>query len=193
MKVKWNPCFVLIVADSNVGKEGIVARFVEDRIRITPTTIQCHPERRIPIDGKEITVVCIRECFNTICNQDLRMSNGLIAVYDITSRKTFESMIEMIKSVKERKRDLKIMLIGNKCDLESKREISLEEALSYAKNEGLMFIETSALLSINVFKAFYSLAREIYSCEKNEISNQPSIKPESMDKEIGTSPSYRCF
>lgn len=91
----------------------------------------------------------------------------------------------MINYSRERKKDIRIILTGNKCDIESKREVSYEEALSYSENEG-MFIETSALLSINIFEAFYSLVREINYSTSHEIFNHPSIKTASMEKNIET-------
>ena len=55
-----------------------------------------------------------------------------------------------------------IILIGNKCDLEDKRVISLAEAENFAKNHQLMYLETSALNGKNVTEAFMKTATEIY-------------------------------
>ena len=55
-----------------------------------------------------------------------------------------------------------IMLIGNKCDLDSRREVKKEEGEAFAREHGLIFMETSAKTAANVEEAFINTAREIY-------------------------------
>ena len=55
----------------------------------------------------------------------------------------------------------KILLVGNKCDLENKREVSFQEGEEFANNNEMEFIETSAKTGKNVDKAFNSLLEGI--------------------------------
>lgn len=55
-----------------------------------------------------------------------------------------------------------IMLIGNKSDLESRREVKKEEGEAFAREHGLVFMETSARTAANVEEAFINTAKEIY-------------------------------
>lgn len=70
------------------------------------------------------------------------------------------------------------MLVGNKCDLESLREVSTEEGKAFAEEEGLFFMETSALDSTNVQKAFEIVIREIYNNISRKVLNSDSYKAE---------------
>lgn len=70
------------------------------------------------------------------------------------------------------------MLVGNKCDLESIRKVSVEDGKSLAEAEGFFFIETSALDSTNVKRAFEIVIREIYSNVSRKILNPDSSKAE---------------
>lgn len=75
------------------------------------------------------------------------------------------------------------ILVGNKCDLESIRAVSVEEGKSLAEAEGMFFIETSALDSTNVKTAFEIVIKEIYSNISRKALNSDSSKPElSMNR-----------
>lgn len=87
---------------------------------------------------------------------------GIMLVYDITNDKSFENIKNWIRNIEENaSADVEIMLLGNKCELEEKRQVSKERGEQLAVEYGIKFIETSAKQSINVEKAFYTLARDI--------------------------------
>lgn len=70
------------------------------------------------------------------------------------------------------------MLVGNKCDLENIRDVSVEESKSLAETEGLFFMETSALDSTNVKKAFEVVIKEIYNNVSRKVLNSDAYKAE---------------
>lgn len=70
------------------------------------------------------------------------------------------------------------MLVGNKCDLENIRAVSVEEGTTLAEAEGLFFMETSALDSTNVKKAFEIVIREIYNNVSRKVLNSDTYKAE---------------
>ena len=76
-------------------------------------------------------------------------------VYDITRRETFTHATKWLDDVRTNSsKNVTVILIGNKKDLEDKRQVSYEEGEAFAKENGLMFLETSAKTAYNVVESF---------------------------------------
>ena len=76
-------------------------------------------------------------------------------VYDITRRETFTHVTKWLDDVRTNSsKNVTVILIGNKKDLEDKRQVSYEEGEAFAKENGLMFLETSAKTAYNVVESF---------------------------------------
>ncbi|KAI8874493.1 ras-domain-containing protein, partial [Backusella circina FSU 941] len=103
-----------------------------------------------------------QESFRSITRSYYRGAAGALLVYDITRRDTFENLTTWLDDVRQHANpNTVIMLIGNKCDLESNRQVSREEAEAFAKEHNLSFLETSAKSAENVEDAFLKTAEEI--------------------------------
>ena len=91
-------------------------------------------------------------------------ADSIILVYDITKRSTFEKCKNYYCNLinKFSKRNVKVILIGNKSDLKDEREISYEEALNFADSNNYYYIETSCVQNKNVFEAFERMIIEVY-------------------------------
>lgn len=99
------------------------------------------------------------------CYSYYRGSVGALLVYDITRHDTFEDIIRWLNEIRmnDAHPETVIMLVGNKSDLEQdQRAVSQEEAAKFAKDHGLMFMETSALDRSNVNDAFDTLIHQIF-------------------------------
>lgn len=81
---------------------------------------------------------------------------SVIVVYDVTNRESFESVQLWIKIAQDRTKNgnNSIVLVGNKCDLQEKRQISTEDGKKYSDELNIKFIETSALSNSNVDELF---------------------------------------
>ena len=89
-----------------------------------------------------------------------RGAQGIIIVYDVTDRDTFENVRTWIQEIeKYSKPGVCKVLVGNKCDLESLRQVPKEEAEEFANQFGMPFIETSAKASLNVEEAFVTMTK----------------------------------
>ena len=93
-------------------------------------------------------------------------------MYDITNIETFSSIKGWIKSIEEIKpKGFPIILIGNKCDLESERKIPKEEGIKEAKNNGFPFFETSCKDNINIEEAINTIVSMITD-ERGQIKKE---------------------
>lgn len=105
-----------------------------------------------------------QERFRNITKQYYKGADGILLVYDITDRNSFEKIKDWMKQIQEntQKEQIGIVLLGNKCDLED-RQVSYEEGESLAKEYGLLFWETSAYKDKNISESFEGLTNLIIS------------------------------
>lgn len=83
-------------------------------------------------------------------------------VYDITNEKSFDNIKNWIRNIEEHaSADVEKMVLGNKCDVNDKRQVSKDRGEKLALEYGIKFMETSAKANINVENAFLTLARDI--------------------------------
>ena len=88
-------------------------------------------------------------------------------VYDITDSETFENLNSWLMEIeKNASKDVYRILVGNKCDMESDRKVTVEQGKEFAQKYKMQFFETSAKNSINVQQAFEAMTREIINDNK---------------------------
>lgn len=103
-----------------------------------------------------------QERFRTITTAYYRGAMGIMLVYDITNEKSFDNIRNWIRNIEEHaSADVEKMILGNKCDVNDKRQVSKERGEKLALDYGIKFMETSAKANINVENAFFTLARDI--------------------------------
>jgi len=105
-----------------------------------------------------------QERYRAITSAYYRGAVGALLVYDISKHQTYENVGRWLKELRDHADgNIVIMLVGNKSDLRHLRSIHTEEAKGFAEENGLMFIETSALDATNVDIAFTNLLTEVCS------------------------------
>lgn len=123
--------------------------------------------RSLVVDSKKIKAqiwdTAGAERYRALTAAYYRRAVGALLVYDISSRVTFESIDRWLNELREHgDPNIVVMLVGNKCDLESSREVSVAEGTACAAKYGLPFLETSALIATNVDQSFQAVITEIY-------------------------------
>ena len=159
--ITYNYILCIILKRIAVGKSCILSQFTDNKFREQhEITIGVEFESKtIEINGKFIKIqvwdTAGHEAFQSITRTYYKGAVGALLVYDITRRDTYDHLVKWLGEVKENaSKDITIILIGNKNDLESQRQVKYKEGESFAKENNLLFLETSAKTSNNIVEAF---------------------------------------
>lgn len=174
---------LVLIGDSGVGKSCLLLRFADDSftdsyistigvdfrfrtITIAKKTVKLQiwgtfSAPRLALLTRLIDTAG-QERFRTITSAYYRGAHGIIMVYDVTSDESFEHVEEWLSEVNRHASESTIkLLVGNKADLEERREVPTDRAQRFADNLGISFLETSAKNATNVETAFHTMAEEL--------------------------------
>jgi len=159
----------IVIGDTGVGKSCLLLQFTDKRFQpVHDLTIGVEfGARMVTVDSKQIKLqiwdTAGQESFRSITRSYYRGAAGALLVYDITRRETFSHLTRWLEEARQNANpSMVIMLIGNKSDLDHRRQVSKEEGEKFAKDNGLIFLEASAKTAANVEEAFINTAQKIY-------------------------------
>jgi len=159
----------IIIGDTGVGKSCLLLQFTDKRFQpVHDLTIGVEfGARMITIENRQIKLqiwdTAGQESFRSITRSYYRGAAGALLVYDITRRETFNHLTRWLEEARQNaNQSMVIMLIGNKSDLDHRRQVSKEEGEQFAREHNLIFLETSAKTAANVEEAFINTAQKIY-------------------------------
>ena len=198
---------VIIIGDTAVGKSNILSRYVKDEFS-TNSKSTVGVELGIKFLKVKNTKTKIQiwdtagqERYRAITSSYFKGSNGCFIVYDITNEASFNNIENWYEQIqKETSKDIPILLVGNKCDLEDERKVPIEKGKEKAQNLNCAFFETSALKKINIDKIFEELVNNIYEktggnkndddinvelVKDDKAVNLNEVKSEESDKKKG--------
>ena len=161
---------LLIIGDSNVGKSSLLMRFAEG-------TFSPYLMGNAGIDVKtkyldilnkkiklEIWDTAGSERFRAITSKYYKGAMGIILVYDVSERKSFENVGEWMNQIDKETTDVTKLLVGNKIDLD--RNVMKKEGEALSEKYKIPFIETSAKEADNVEESFIQIASLVLKNEK---------------------------
>ena len=159
----------IVIGSSGVGKTSILKRLIDDQF--SPDNVSTigveYMSTVVEIDGQAVKLqiwdTAGQEKFRSIAKSYFRHAVGVVLVYDITDRKSFDDLSLWLNDVHSLcDPNASIIMIGNKLDISSQRAVSTSEAQSFATNHQLSYIETSARGGDNVVEAFNRAAKMVY-------------------------------
>ena len=191
---------VVLIGDSGVGKSNLLSRFTKNEFNLeSKTTIGVEfATKSIEVGDKiikaQIWDTAGQERYRAITSAYYRGAVAALLVYDITKKNTFENAAKWLQELKDYADDnIVVMLVGNKTDLNNLRDVKVDEAKKFADDNGLAFIETSALDSTNVVDAFEQII-QIYHNMGNQHIGQNDDEDEggrdSKPKEVDSIPNH---
>eukprot|EP00744_Colponema_vietnamica_P009050 GILI01012885.1.p2 GENE.GILI01012885.1~~GILI01012885.1.p2 ORF type:complete len:202 (-),score=74.52 GILI01012885.1:90-650(-) len=166
---------LVVVGGGGVGKSALTIQLIQNHfVDEYDPTIEDSYRKQVIIDQEtcllDILDTAGQEEYSAMRDQYMRTGEGFLCVYAITSRSAFEEITafrDQILRVKDADA-VPIMICGNKCDLESERQVSTAEGEQLAKGFSVPFLETSAKTRVNVEEAFFQLVREIRRLKKTD-------------------------
>ena len=181
---------IMTLGISSVGKTSFIFRFTENTFQnLFISTIGIDFKVKI-IEIENIKYKLIfydtagQEKFKSVAPNLIKKAHGIIIMYDITNKSSFDSIPEILKDIKEEKgNDFPMILIGNKIDLEPDREIKKEQGEDLASKNGIEFFEISNKEGINVQEAGFAIVNKILEKRKdNNFVNESCNNTNMIDQ-----------
>ncbi|KAI8889485.1 ras-like protein 1 [Backusella circina FSU 941] len=169
---------LVMVGGGGVGKSALTIQFIQAHfVDEYDPTIEDSYRKQCVVDDEtallDVLDTAGQEEYSAMREQYMRNGEGFLLVYSITSRISFEEIStfhQQICRVKD-KDSFPMVLVANKSDLESERQVSTREGQDLAELYGCHFIETSAKVRVNVDQAFYQVVRDIRRYNKEQDNN----------------------
>ena len=183
---------VVLLGESAVGKSSLVLRFVKGQFHeFQESTIgAAFLTQTVQIDDTtvkfEIWDTAGQERYHSLAPMYYRGAQAAVVVYDITNRDTFSKAQNWVRELqRQANANVVIALAGNKLDLANKRVIEYNEAESYANENNLLFMETSAKTAANVVDLFTAIATRLPKGNEGEQKDQTGGKKGGKNIQVG--------
>eukprot|EP01065_Artemidia_motanka_P024278 TRINITY_DN2891_c3_g1_i1.p1 TRINITY_DN2891_c3_g1~~TRINITY_DN2891_c3_g1_i1.p1 ORF type:complete len:215 (+),score=27.31 TRINITY_DN2891_c3_g1_i1:96-740(+) len=187
---------LVLLGDSGVGKSNLLKRFTQDEFEVhSKSTVGVEfAYRSVAVSGVQVRAqvwdTAGQERFRAVAPMYYRGAKGVVLVYDVTKRESFARIERWMDEVKmHAESDIRLLLVGNKCDLVFIRSVSTEEGAQYAAENELAFIETSACDGTNVDAAFERILGDIHlsqtTSQAEDSCRRPPVVPAGVSVPIG--------
>ena len=174
---------LIFLGDQSVGKSCILNRFMNDTFteEYQATIGLDFQSKNIQIDNQDIHLLLYdtagQEKFRSLIPMYTRDANLILLVYDVTSKDSFTHLSQWLQDLTNiKKEEVIFAVVGNKIDLEDKREVSAEEGQNYAKEHEFLFAEVSAKTGNGFSELFYKNLFEKIRTKFRPSGQQPAAE-----------------
>jgi len=174
---------LIFLGDQNVGKSSILNRFLSDTfVEEYQATIGLDfKSKNVQIDNQDVHLLLYdtagQEKFRSLIPMYTRDANIILLVYDITNKESFENLYAWLKDLTNINiNEVIICIVGNKIDLNEKREVSNEEGQKYAQEHDFIFQEVSAKTGEGFSELFYKSLFEKIRTKFRPSGQQPAAE-----------------
>ena len=165
---------LLLLGDSSVGKTSILLKYISNKFDDSSiSTVGVDYMDKI-IDYNKFKIklqiwdTSGEEKFRTITKNFYRNADGLLVVFDLTKKESYDHIRSWINEAKENNDKLKTLLIGNKLDLKDERIVAIDVAKQFAEKNNLKYIETSAKDGTNINESFQAIIDLLFDGKSSE-------------------------
>jgi small GTP-binding protein len=187
---------LIMIGESSVGKTSLIRRYTKNIFNINhleTTGIEFNSKEE-KINHKIIKVkiwdTAGQEIFHSLTKNFYRKADGIIIVFDVTNKESFDKIHDWVKSVHDNidsYREMQIIIVGNKIDLEENREVTKEEGNKLSDFYEIPYFEASAKNS-NGVRAF--MMRIITDIVNNKVNDRSSFNLRNINND---DEGRRCF
>jgi len=183
----------IIIGEADTGKSSLLRYFLDKKFRKSPQTNHTvgveFGAKTVTLYGKRVKLqiwdTAGQERFRSVTRSYYRGSMGCLLVYDITNRETFNRLPCWLADARELAKDVTVIVVGNKIDKKEERDVTLLEASGFAQDNGLLFLETSALTGECVDEVFLKCANSILSkIQQGQLSTTAPDDPSTQTDKI---------
>ena len=165
---------LLLLGDYSVGKTSILLKYISNKFdESSISTVGVDYMDKI-IDYNKFKIklqiwdTSGEEKFRTITKNFYRNADGLLVVFDLTKKESYDHIRIWINEAKENNDKLKTILIGNKLDLKDERIVAIDVAKQFAEKNNLKYIETSAKDGTNINELFQAIIDLLFDGKSSE-------------------------
>ena len=165
---------LLLLGDSSVGKTSIIIKYISNKFMDTNIATLGVDYMDKTVDYNNLKVFLQiwdtsgEEKFRSITRNFYRNADGLLVVFDLTKKESYDHIRSWINEAKENNDKLKTILIGNKLDLKDERIVAIDVAKQFAEKNNLKYIETSAKDGTNINESFQAIIDLLFDGKSSE-------------------------